>query len=62
MEQNENASNLANNATITTIASADQLKKFHFWEKDRLESFKHWPFDNKSPCNVSKVSQFDHFL
>lgn len=52
MEQKENASGAENNAATTK----DQLKSFHFWEKDRKESFQHWPFDDKSPCNISKVS------
>lgn len=54
MEQNENKSDSANNAAKT---GKDHLKTFYFWEKDRLESFKHWPFDDKHPCNIAKVNK-----
>ncbi|XP_063701696.1 baculoviral IAP repeat-containing protein 5 [Culicoides brevitarsis] len=56
MEQNENASNAAN-TVAEAVLNKELLKKFNFWEKDRLESFKKWPFDDKSPCNTAKMAE-----
>jgi hypothetical protein len=33
----------------------ESLPKLFFYEKDRLESFKSWPYDAKSTCSVLKV-------
>uniref|UniRef100_A0A336L8F1 CSON001848 protein n=1 Tax=Culicoides sonorensis TaxID=179676 RepID=A0A336L8F1_CULSO len=57
MENNENTSSPLN----TKSAVKEQLKKFYFTEKDRLDSFKHWPFDDKSPCNIAKMAEAGFF-
>lgn len=39
----------------------ENLKRIHFYEKDRRESFKSWPFEGKSPCNVRKMAEAGFF-
>lgn len=37
--------------------NSGELRALNFWERDRLASFKKWPFDKKSPCNIEKMAQ-----
>lgn len=47
---------MESNANINNVPKgAELMKKIFFWEKDRIVSFKKWPFDNNSICNTTKV-------
>lgn len=37
-------------------ATTQSNVKKYFFEKDRLESFKSWPFSDKAKCSVKKVN------
>lgn len=40
---------------------SEKINTGFFFEKDRIESFKSWPFNNKALCNIKKVCLFFFF-
>lgn len=43
-------------STPTFDAKLESFRKYHLLEKHRIESFKSWPFTEKSACSITKAS------
>lgn len=40
---------------MTEKLNIPNAKEFYIFEEDRLKSFKTWPYDDKTTCNIKKV-------
>lgn len=49
-------------ATTTFDSKLESFRKYHLLEKHRIESFKDWPFSEKSACSITKASEPRTFL
>lgn len=49
-------------ATTTFDSKLESFRKYHLLEKHRIESFKDWPFSEKSACSITKASKSRTFL
>ena len=37
------------------MVQTENIEKVYLFEKDRVNSFKKWPYSASSPCNIQKV-------
>lgn len=44
-----------NSGKLIKMPSANVAPKKYFLEKDRVESFKWWPFSDRQKCSIRKV-------
>lgn len=40
------------------MVQTENIEKVYLFEKDRVNSFKKWPYSASSPCNIQKVHGF----
>lgn len=43
--------------TDSISAKFDKYKKVYVMEKHRVDSFEKWPFDENSPCSITKMAE-----